>query len=88
MSISVRRVPVPGGTHVLMAQIVDLVVDVVDLVLELVAEMQDVAILGSVAVVDTVKCTFQQDVGAAAARGLATIGVQRVREESLSPPAC
>jgi hypothetical protein len=58
MSISVSRVPVPGGTHLLMAQIVDLVVDVVDLVLELVAEMQDVAILGSVAVVDTVKCTL------------------------------
>jgi hypothetical protein len=58
MSMLVSRVPMPGGTHVSMAQIVDLVVDAVDLALEAVSEAQDVAVLGGVGVPDTMECAF------------------------------
>jgi hypothetical protein len=58
MSMSVSKVPMPRGTHVLVAQIVDLVVDAVDPALEAVSEAQDVAVLRSVGVLDTMECAF------------------------------
>jgi hypothetical protein len=48
----------PGGTHVLMARIVGLVVGVVDLALEAVSEAQDFAVLEGVGVLDTMECAF------------------------------